>query len=94
MPADKAKPTPTSKLNFEQAMTELEQLVEQIESGEIGLEEALKRYERGTALIKRCRTVLDSAEQRIAELTRNNEGELEVSNEANIEPESDEQEQE
>lgn len=62
-------------------MSELEQLVEQIESGEIGLEEAIRRYERGISLIKRCRTVLDSAEQRIAELTTNAQGELAVSGE-------------
>ena len=77
------------KLSFEDAMSELEDLVERIESGEIGLEEALKRYERGIALIKRCRTVLDSAEQRISELTTDAEGELEVGGEAGIEAEED-----
>ncbi|MFW6061096.1 MAG: exodeoxyribonuclease VII small subunit [Phycisphaeraceae bacterium] len=86
------KSTPVSKLDFEHAMSELEQLVEQIESGEIGLEQALKRYERGIALIKRCRTVLDTAEQRIAELTSSAGGELEITGDAEVEAESDEEE--
>lgn len=79
-----SKPAPVDKLSFEQAMTELEQLVERIESGEIGLEEAIRRYERGIGLIKRCRSVLDSAEQRIAELTTNAKGELSVGEEAEL----------
>ena len=68
----------TSELSFEQAIDQLEQLIEKIESGEVGLEEALKHYEHGTALIKRCRTILDSAEQRIAELTEDESGQLQV----------------
>ncbi|MEM9418888.1 MAG: exodeoxyribonuclease VII small subunit [Planctomycetota bacterium] len=55
--------------SFEQAIDQLEELIEQIESGEIGLEDALKRYEDGTKLIQRCRSILDSAEKKIAELT-------------------------
>ncbi|MEM9914130.1 MAG: exodeoxyribonuclease VII small subunit [Planctomycetota bacterium] len=55
--------------SFEQAVDQLEGLIEQIESGEIGLEDALKRYEDGTKLIQRCRSILDSAEKKIAELT-------------------------
>ncbi|MEM1107521.1 MAG: exodeoxyribonuclease VII small subunit [Planctomycetota bacterium] len=55
--------------SFEQAVDQLEVLIEQIESGEVGLEEALKRYEDGTKLIQRCRSILDSAEKKIAELT-------------------------
>lgn len=60
-----SKKTPS----FEQAVDQLEGLIEQIESGEIGLEDALKRYEDGTKLIQRCRTILESAEKKIAELT-------------------------
>ena len=85
-----SKPPSVEKLSFEDAMGELEQLVEQIESGEIGLEEALKRYERGIALIKRCRTVLDSAEQRIAELTTDAEGQLQADEDADVDAEEDE----
>jgi exodeoxyribonuclease VII small subunit len=58
----KAEPT------FEQAIEQLEAIVERIESGEVGLEEAIKQYEQGAALIKRCRSILGAAEKKIAEL--------------------------
>ena len=61
--------------SFEQAVEQLEGLIEQIESGEIGLEDALKRYEDGTKLIQRCRSILDSAEKKIGELTADGEPE-------------------
>ncbi len=66
------------KLSFEEALGRLEELIDQIESGEIGLEESLKRYEQGTALIKRCRAVLDGAEQKITELSAGPGGGLNV----------------
>jgi len=55
-------------LDFEAAMTELESIVERIETGEIGLEESLGAYERGVALVRRCRSILDVTEQRVATL--------------------------
>ncbi len=66
--------TKPEKLGFEEAIEQLEDLIDQIESGEIGLEEALKRYEQGSALIKRCRAILDGAQERIAELTEAADG--------------------
>jgi exodeoxyribonuclease VII small subunit len=48
---------------------QLEQIIERIESGQVGLEQSISEYERGVALIKRCRQVLDRAEQRVEELT-------------------------
>lgn len=74
------KPAQPDKLGFEDAIEQLEALIDQIESGEIGLEESLKRYEQGSALIKRCRTILDGAQQRIAELTAAPGGGLAVDN--------------
>lgn len=74
------------ELSFEDAIAELEQLVEQIESGEVGLEEALAQYERGAALIQRCRSVLASAEKRIAELTADEQGRLTVPGETQAQP--------
>lgn len=55
--------------SFEAAMEELESLIDRIESGQIGLEESIKAYERGVGLVKRCRAVLDQAEQRVEELS-------------------------
>lgn len=66
-------------LRFEQAIDQLEDLVEQIESGEVGLEDALARYEQGQALVKRCRGILDQAEQKIAELTIDADGQPQAS---------------
>ena len=55
--------------SFEEALTTLEGLIERIESPEVGLEDAIRQYEEGAALVKRCRAILDRAEVRIAELT-------------------------
>jgi exodeoxyribonuclease VII small subunit len=62
-------PAPGVPPTFEQAVQALEKIIERIESGEIGLEQSITEYERGVALIKRCREVLDRAEQRVEELT-------------------------
>ncbi|MEX0746112.1 MAG: exodeoxyribonuclease VII small subunit [Phycisphaeraceae bacterium] len=77
----KRDPSNVADLKFDEAMARLETLVEQIESGEVGLEQALAQYEHGIALIKRCRTVLNTAEQRIAELTTTADGELKIDGE-------------
>ena len=66
--------SPDIEPSFEQAIDKLEDLIEQIESGEVGLEEAIAQYEQGQALIKRCRGILDKAERRIAELTEDADG--------------------
>lgn len=67
-----AKPkqkTSIESLSYEQALGELEALIGRIEQGEIGLEQSLTEYKRGAALLKRCRSILDTAEQQIEELT-------------------------
>ena len=56
------------KLNFEQAIDELTALVEQIEQGQIPLQATIDKYERGMALIKRCRRILQDAEKRIEKI--------------------------
>lgn len=53
---------------YEEAAAELESIIDRIESGEIGLEESVRAYERGAALVRRCRAILERAEQRIEEL--------------------------
>ena len=60
-----SEPSPPSpeEMTFEQATAELESLIEQIESGEMGLEASLTARRRGDALIRRCRAVLETAEQ-------------------------------
>ncbi len=61
-------------LTFEQSVAQLEQIVAAIESGQIGLEDSLAKYEQGMELVKRCRTILDRAEKRIEQLTETPEG--------------------
>lgn len=60
----------TQALTFEQALAEVESIIERIEAGEIGLEDALAQYERGVALVNHCRGKLDRAQQKVEDLTR------------------------
>lgn len=61
-------------LSFETAFAELETIVEQLEAGELALEEALALFERGQALAARCGHLLESAELKIKMLTPGAEG--------------------
>ena len=54
---------------FEEALEELEKIVEDLEGGELGLDESLQRYERGVKAYRRCYEILEGAERRIALLT-------------------------
>lgn len=56
-------------ISFDQAQAELEQLIDRIESGEIGLEDAVKSYEHGVRLVKHCRQILTQTEQRFTDLS-------------------------
>ena len=60
-------------LDFETAFAELETLVEQLESGELPLEESLKAFEKGIALTRQCQESLKAAELKVKELTENDE---------------------
>jgi exodeoxyribonuclease VII small subunit len=54
-----------SKLDFETAMRELEDLVERLEQGDLPLEESLAAFERGVKLTRTCQTALKEAEQKV-----------------------------
>lgn len=56
-------------LSFEDAMLRVEEIIARIESGEVGLEGSIDEYERGVALVARCREILAKAEQRVEDLT-------------------------
>ena len=58
--------------DFEQSLTNLEQLVEQMESGELSLEKALETFENGIQLTRQCQTMLSEAEQKVQLLIDNN----------------------
>ena len=63
---------------FEQALEELEQLVERLEKGDLPLETALADFERGVRLTRECQRKLASAEQKVKMLMEENGGILEV----------------
>lgn len=63
--------------NFETAMAELEELVAQIETGNLSLEESLKQFEQGIKLSRICQQALTDAEQRVKILTESLSGETE-----------------
>jgi exodeoxyribonuclease VII small subunit len=65
-----------SDITFEDALQRLEQLVDQLEAGKLGLEESLKVFEEGVGLARRCARYLDDAEKRIELLTRDESGML------------------
>lgn len=58
------------KLTFEDALARVEAVIDRIESGEAGLEESLREYERGVELMRRCREILSRTELRVEELTK------------------------
>lgn len=67
MPEDKNKDIP-----FEQALEELEKLVDEMEQGELPLDDMIKHFERGTTLSKLCRQKLSSLEKKIEILVKDN----------------------
>ncbi len=64
-----AKRTDTN--SFEEALSELETLVENMEQGELSLEQSLKSFERGIALTRSCQQALKTAEQKVEILSQN-----------------------
>ncbi|MGI5819435.1 MAG: exodeoxyribonuclease VII small subunit [Armatimonadota bacterium] len=58
----------TEELGFEEALAELEQIVEELEGGQVELERMLDRFERAMALRKHCAALLSEAETRIEQL--------------------------
>jgi exodeoxyribonuclease VII small subunit len=67
----------TNKIDFEDALRELEELVERMEQGDLSLEQSLKDFERGVALTRACQQALQEAEQKVQVLmSKDEEGEL------------------
>ena len=81
-----AKKTQSPPKSFEDALAELEQILSAIEGGQVGLEESLVKYERGTFLIQHCRGVLNTAEKQIEVLTATSEVGVETSTPISSEP--------
>lgn len=63
-----------TKFNFEKSIERLEEIVEQLESGEVKLEEAIKVFEEGAELFRQCAAHLNEAEKKIKKLVKTEEG--------------------
>ena len=66
--------TPIADMRVEQAMRELEGIVEQLDSGNVELERSIALYERGAKLKAHCEAKLRAAEEKVATITQNAEG--------------------
>ena len=67
--------TSTKKFNLEKALADLEELVEELESGDLPLEKAMKKFEDGIKLTRGCQTALKEAEQKVEILLKSAGGE-------------------
>lgn len=56
-------------LDFEKSLSELEKIVNSLESSEISLDESIKLFEKGVELSNKCRITLETAEKKITKLT-------------------------
>ncbi len=65
---------PIEDMSFEQAMAELERVVESLEKGDVPLEESISLYERGARLKAHCEQKLKAAEERVEKLTLDAQG--------------------
>lgn len=63
---------PVTELSFEEALKELEQVVSQLERGEVALEASITLYERGNTLRQHCEAKLRAAEERVEQITLQN----------------------
>ena len=70
--------TEISKLSFEQALKELEEIVRGLESGEAKLDEAIQAYERGAALKQHCENKLREAQAKVDQIQFTAEGGISV----------------
>lgn len=68
--------TKAGKQNFEEAFNALQAVVEKLESDDISLEEALQAYEKGIRLIQQCAAILEQAQLRIEQLSKDEAGQF------------------
>ena len=72
-----AKKESTQK-NFESALAELEEVVEQLESGDLPLDDSLAAFEKGVGLVKFCNHKLNEVEKKVELLIKDKEGKLQL----------------
>ena len=76
MAAKKTATADATTMNFEESMKRLETIVEELEGGELSLEDSIARYEEGVKLSRRLTQTLDEAEKRIERLVERDGGEI------------------
>ena len=62
------------KLTFEASMQRLDEIVQQLEKGDVALNASLARFEEGSHLLAACNEMLDTAEQKVVQLKRGSDG--------------------
>jgi len=67
-----------AKMKFEEGLELLEKIVEELESGNLTLDESLARYEEGVKAFKKCHEILRDAEKRVEALVKAGDGSLNV----------------
>ena len=67
-----------SDKNFEGALDELEQVVEQLESGDLALDDSLAAFEKGVGLVKFCNHKLNEVEKKVELLIKDKEGKIQL----------------
>jgi exodeoxyribonuclease VII small subunit len=64
------------ELKFEEAIADLEQVVEQLESGDLSLEDSLAAFEKGVGLVRYCNQKLSEVEKKVELLVKDKQGQL------------------
>ncbi|MBC2736687.1 MAG: exodeoxyribonuclease VII small subunit [Desulfobacteraceae bacterium] len=78
-----------AKKTFEQSLSALEKIVDELESGDLPLEKALKKFDEGMALSRQCSRMLDETEKKVTQLVgETTESTIESPFEINPNPES------
>lgn len=61
-------------MNFEENVEQLEKIVQELEKGDLNLDESIKKFEEGMNLSKKCNEILEEAEKKITVLIKKNDG--------------------
>lgn len=85
----KIEPADINKLEFEEAMEMLNEIIQGLESGEVRLSQSVEKFEIGSKLAKHCKKLLDDAELRINAIKINKAGNIVSSSELNESDQSD-----
>ena len=70
--------TESQQLKFEEAIADLEQVIEQLESGDLSLEDSLAVFEKGVGLVRYCNQRLSEVEKKVELLVKDKDGQLQL----------------